>query len=170
MKRNVFRFIILLAGFSLTVFSSCTEEDATTVSLNKDQTASFTCEVEAQLDLLNDTTSTNFETAPEGTKVFIRIQNTEYNPNATGVSVYETQVGADGMVTYEIPVTEMGTNVTISFDEFIYDQKVIEFDGDLNEWVYDDPETKKYTANDLVVNYVAGQTYFEKVQYIAQSF
>ncbi len=171
MKKNLFTLFILSLGLGFALNTGCTEEkEATTVTLNKDQTASVTCYAEAQLDLMNDTTNTNLEAAPAGTKVFIHIQNSEYNDGAQGVTVYETELDGSGMFTYDIPVTEMGTNVTISFDEFIYDQQVIEYDGDLNMWVYDNPETKKYTAPDLMKVYVAGRSYNEKVQYGAQAF
>ncbi|ALO16839.1 hypothetical protein L21SP5_03225 [Salinivirga cyanobacteriivorans] len=170
MKNKLLTLVILSIALAFTFISGCTEEEATTVTLDKNQTASITCHVEAQLDLMNDTANTTLEPAPAGTKVFITIQNSEYNTGAQGVTVYETEIDGSGMFTYDIPVTELGTNVTISFDEFIYDQKVIEYDGDLDMWVYGDPETKKYTAPDLVNIYVAGHSYNEKVQYGAQSF
>lgn len=149
-------------------FGGCSEEDATTVTLNKDLKASLTCYVQAQL--VEDTTDVVYENAPVGTKVFIRVNNSEYNYGATGVSVYETEVNAQGMFMYEIPVTENGTNITITFDDFMYDQVQFAWDNDINDWVNDGTITKTYSANSLNLMLYAGETQFEKVQYFDTSF
>jgi hypothetical protein len=146
----------------------CSEEDATTVTLNKDLTANLKCYVEAQL--IEDTTDVVYENAPSGTKVFIRIDNAEYNPGAQGVTVYETEVDAQGMFTYDIPVTENGTNITVQFDDFVYDQVQFKWDSEVGDWVNDGTDTRKYTAAPLNMMLYAGESQYEKVQYMDVSF
>ncbi|PLX19961.1 MAG: hypothetical protein C0599_09960 [Salinivirgaceae bacterium] len=167
MKKRIFTFLASALVLTLAVVS-CSEEEATTVTLNKDLTASLTCYVEAQL--IEDTTAVVYENAPAGTKVFIRVNNSEYNAGASGVTVYETEVGPQGMFMYDIPVTENGTNVTIQFDDFVYDQLQYDWDSDINDWVTDGTETKKYSAASLNLMLYAGETQYEKVQYFDTSF
>jgi hypothetical protein len=167
MKKKFFTFFASAFVLALAVVS-CSEEEATTVTLNKDLKASLTCYVEAQL--IEDTTEVVYENAPAGTKVFIRVNNSEYNPGMAGVTVYETEVNAQGMFMYDIPVTEFGTNITVQFDDFIYEQLQYEWDNEINDWVTDGTETKKYSATSLNLMLYAGETQFEKVQYLDTSF
>lgn len=167
MKKTLYAFLMGVIVITLAMFS-CTEEDATTVTLNKDLTASLTCYAEAQL--VEDTTVIAYESAPAGTKVFIRVNNSEYNNGALGVSVWETELDAEGKFVYDIPVTENGTNVTISFDDFVYEQIQFVWDGDEGAYVNDGTETKKYSASSINLMLYAGETQFEKVQYLDTSF
>lgn len=171
MKKNFLNFLSLGLIVSIFAFSGCSEEDATTKTIDKSKKATLIVRTHAQLDLLNDTAGNfNIETPPAGTKVFIRVDNSEYEATAQGVSVYETEIDANGEFTYEVPATDNGLTVMISLDEFLYDQKQVKWSTSANTWIYDTPKEKRFYVGDTPVMLYAGENKFMKITYSYEDF
>lgn len=155
---------------SVLAFSGCSEEDATTKTIDKTKKATLTVRTHAQLDFLNDTVEQNLEVPPTGTKVFIRIDNSEYDGASEGVSVYETETDANGEFTYEVPATDLGVTIMISLDEFLSNQKQIKWSTEANTWVYDTPEEKRFYVADTPVLLYTGENKYVNITYSYEDF
>lgn len=104
---------------AVAMFSVSCDDDIETSSLTLDQTqeASITAYLYAELDK----TSQGLEIAPNGTKVFVSVDNNEFNSNATG-SWIDTVYVQDGKIESVVPVTSDGVTVKITPADFEYDQ------------------------------------------------
>ncbi|HON18089.1 MAG TPA: hypothetical protein PK990_02865 [Salinivirgaceae bacterium] len=109
-------FITLLSAFAL-IFSGCEKTEPTDMKLDMSKKATLKVYCYAQLNH----TQQGLEAVPNGTQVMVRIDNAYFNPAATG---YWTAHGSiqNGMVEFEIPVTNAGVTAQISGMEFTYDQ------------------------------------------------
>ncbi len=160
--RKIITFVFI--GFlGLALFSSCEEDDQSSpATLDTTKTATITGIVEAQLDLMNDTTETTLEAAPNGTKLIFTVDADDYvlNPDE-GINyntlIYEVEV-TNGAYTIEVPAVEKGVDITITPVDFAYNQKQIDFDAELDDFVYTDEQRKVYTADEITVTVLPGQT------------
>ncbi len=109
--------LALLAG-SLS-FVAC-DDDIETSSLVLDQTqeAKVTAYLYAELDR----TSLGLEQAPNGTKVFVSVDNSAFNSNAKGTWI-DTVYVQDGKIESVVPVTSQGVSVRITPTDFVQAQK-----------------------------------------------
>ena len=155
MKKMIFLSLVLLAAFSLTFVTSCEKyEVSTPYEINDSITATLTGIVYADLDL----SEAGFEFAPSGTKLFIKVALTQYNPNSPAgeFKTYTTTVGSNGRYTFKLPSHDKGVNYQIIPDEFEYDQ--IQGDG---------VETKRtiFSAAPFNGSAVASQTVINDIYY-----
>lgn len=112
---------VKLAGILLTLvftFTGCQKEIVTT-NLILDKTHNATVKVYFFAEL--DKTKLGLEFAPNGTKVFISIPNSTFNPNSTGNYIDSAFVN-NGIVVLSVPTVSTGATVTIKGSEFISDQ------------------------------------------------
>jgi hypothetical protein len=130
MKRKLL-FLTGIVVMSMLILSSCKKQDPTSLVLETGKTATISGEVYAQLDYSNSVT----ENAPNGTRLFITVSNSEYLAGAQGVTIFETTVGSDGKYTFTIPVTDEGINITIEGEDFDYNV-VINDDGDTQYTIF----------------------------------
>ncbi|MDA3865442.1 MAG: hypothetical protein PF489_01690, partial [Salinivirgaceae bacterium] len=89
---------------------------------------------------------------------------------ADGVSVYGTEIEADGTFTIKVPATDRGTSIMISLDEFLSDQKQTKWSTDANTWVYDTPVEKRFFAGDTPEMLYAGENKFMRITYSDENF
>lgn len=109
--------LALLAG-SLS-FVAC-DDDIETSSLVLDQTqeAKVTAYLYAELDR----TSLGLEQAPNGTKVFVSVDNSAFNSNAKGTWI-DTVYVQEGKIESVVPVTSQGVSVRFTPADFVMAQK-----------------------------------------------
>ena len=74
--------------------------------------------------MLTDT----LEYAPEGTEIHFRVSKSEYNPTAPTDQMlkFTSTVGANGNYSINLPTTNEGVNVEISFDDFLANKRTWE--------------------------------------------
>lgn len=68
-----------------------------------------------------DKTKLGLELVPNGTRVFISIPNSAFNPNATGIFI-DSAVINNGLIQISVPTVNNGVTVTIRASEFTADQ------------------------------------------------
>ena len=95
-----------------------------------------------------DETTSNPQFAPAGTKVYISVPYTQYNPNAgSGNWISEPAIlNANGQFSIEVPVLSKGINAKISFDDFTYTVKRYNAAGEVEN------VQKYFSLNDITVN------------------
>ncbi len=115
MRSNLMGLLLM----AVAMFSVSCDDDIETSSLTLDQTqeATITAYLYAELDK----TSQGLELAPNGTKVFVSVNNNEFNDNATG-SWIDTVYVQNGKIESVVPVTSDGVTVKITPADFEYDQ------------------------------------------------
>jgi hypothetical protein len=158
MKKVLILSLMLFGFITATLVTSCEKiEEASPVTVKTDLTATIAGKVQAQLE--EDTTVFAMENAPAGTKLFFRIAKQTLNPNAPSGDflIYEATVDAAGFYSIEVPTAKGGGNVLIIPDEFTYDKTMWDWDNDENQWVLS-KERKTYTAGNVTVNVIPGQT------------
>ena len=128
-KKIIPSFLLLIA---VTSFSCEKIEESSPVTINTSKTANISGGVKANLVVdkvyiedwfgLNATFTKNdtLERVPEGTEIHFRVSKNEYNPSipADQMVRFSTTVNANGRYSINIPTTDEGVNVEISFDEF----------------------------------------------------
>src|SRR5690554_1467367 len=118
---NFFRSKLMgLALLTAAVSFVACDDDVETSSLVLDQTqeAIVTAYLYAELDK----TELGLEYAPNGTKVFVSVDNSEFNPNAKGTWI-DTVYVQNGQIESDLPVTSQGVTVRITPAEFVLEQK-----------------------------------------------
>lgn len=118
---NYFRSKLMgLALLAAAVSFVACDDDVETSSLVLDQTQEAT--VTAYLYAELDKTELGLEYAPNGTKVFVSVDNSEFNPNAKGTWI-DTVYVQNGQIESVVPVTSQGVTVRITPAEFVREQK-----------------------------------------------
>lgn len=116
--------MILIGGFF--AFTSCEDEEKTDPGTNPK--ATIKGQVKADFDLSNNATDINEDFAPQGTKIFFRIDAEDLvlnpDPNYDYQTLqYETTVDANGNYSISLPTaTHQAVNVDIQPDQFLHDQ------------------------------------------------
>ncbi len=115
MRSNLMGLLLM----AVAMFSVSCDDDIETSSLTLDQTqeATITAYLYAELDK----TSLGLEKAPNGTKVFVSVNNSEFNSSATG-SWIDTVYVQDGKIQSVVPVTSSGVTVRITPADFVQNQ------------------------------------------------
>ena len=138
MKKNKLSLIAVLTLATAITFNSCEKiEEGSPVTVNTSKTATISGMVHA--DLMMDERvykesieGTNFnysytaEYAPNGTEIHFHVVKQDMNSDVEDGSDefrYSTTVSANGTYSINIPTTEEGLNVDISFDDFEYNYK-----------------------------------------------
>ena len=117
MKKSGKRLGALLIVFVF-IFTSCNKEITTSdFTLDTSQKAKVKAFFYAELDK----TKQGLEFAPNGTKVFISIPNTYFNPGISGNWIDSTTIN-NGIIQVSVPTVSTGAIVTIKATEFTYDQ------------------------------------------------
>jgi hypothetical protein len=141
MKKNKLSLIAVLTLATAFTFNSCEKiEEGSPVTVNTSKTATISGMVHA--DLMMDervykesVEGTNFnysdtaEYAPNGTEIHFHVVKQDLNSDVQDGSDefrYSTTVNANGTYSINIPTTEEGLNVDISFDDFEYNYKTWE--------------------------------------------
>lgn len=122
-------FLLVIAVFS----SSCEKiEESSPITINTSKTANISGYVKANLVVdkvyiqdwfgLNATYTKNdtLERVAEGTEIHFRVSKNEYNPTIPSDQMikFSTKVNSNGRYSIDIPTTDEGINIEISFDEF----------------------------------------------------
>ncbi|WP_157482471.1 hypothetical protein [Geofilum rubicundum] len=108
--------VLLMAVAMFTV--SCDDAIETSgLTLDQTQEATITTYLYAELDK----TSLGLELAPNGTKVFVSVENSAFNSKASG-SWIDTVYVQNGMIESVVPVTSEGVTVKITPADFIQTQ------------------------------------------------
>lgn len=105
---------VLFLGMALT---SCEKYDVSTpYEINDSISATISGYVKAPLDYSDD----DEEFAPSGTKIYLKVELTEFNPNAPAgeFKTYSTTVGSNGMYEFTLPSNENGVSFTIMAEDF----------------------------------------------------
>lgn len=118
------KYILSILCASILVFACDKIEDPAPINtIDTSKTATITGTVTTQLDLSNSTT----ENVPAGTVLFFTVNASDYvvNGTATGTQklVYTTAVEANGTYTIAIPALTKAISVSITGDEFAFNQK-----------------------------------------------
>jgi hypothetical protein len=125
-------------------FNSCEKiEEASPVTINNSKTASISGMIHAEL--MDDERvfkealeGTNFgyedtsEYAPVGTEIHFHVTKQDFNDDVEDANDefrYSTTVNANGSYSFDIPTTEEGVNVDVSFDDFVYNFQSWEIDS-----------------------------------------
>mgnify|MGYP001480400252 CR=1 FL=1 len=173
MKKNKLSLIAALSIASAITFNSCEKiEVGSPVTVNTSKTATISGMVHADLVLDKsyvmdnnfDDPSATFQTsdtleyALEGTEIHFHITKQDLNSDVQDASDelrYSTTVNANGTYSIQIPTTEEGLDVNISFDDFEYnritwnyDGQVIGFLGDTSYVYSSSSERKVYSCSD----------------------
>ena len=144
MKKNKLSLFAVLTLATAITFNSCEKiEEGSPVTVNTSKTATISGMVHA--DLMFDErvykesiegTSFGYEDtaeyAPEGTEIHFHVKKQDFNPDVEDGSDefrYSTTVNANGTYSIDIPTTEEGLNVDISFDDFEYNYQYWEVDN-----------------------------------------
>ncbi len=177
MKKNKLSLFAVLTLATAIAFNSCEKiEEGSPITIDttsKKATISGIVRADLMLDeqVFNDNIgNTNFghvdtlEYAPEGTEIHFHVKKQDFNPDVEDGSDefrYSTTVNADGTYSIEIPTTEEGLNVDISFDDFEYGYKSWE--------VYDTVVNVISIFVDTTVNPNVIDTIFDNPDYLYNS-
>ena len=138
MKKNKLSLIAVLTLATAITFNSCEKiEEGSPVTVNTSKTATISGMVHADLRMdervyKESIEGTNFnysdtaEYAPNGTEIHFHVVKQDMNSDVEDGSDefrYSTTVSANGTYSINIPTTEEGLNVDISFDDFEYNYK-----------------------------------------------
>lgn len=174
--KKVFLLFGVAAFMAATVFVGCKKEDASSpVVPDMSKTGVIKGKIEANLTTVNDTTPwgvTKWEMAPQGTKIFFKIQANQFSGTTVGASeylMYSTVVDGNGEYTINVPVTNQGVSLTIIPDDFIYNQeqfKTATINGNLVR-ISDGTKRKIYNANTQTISLTTGKTEVIDFQYSA---
>ncbi len=159
MKKLIKCFLALFA-FTL-IFYGC-EDDITTSEFVLDLSKTGTVEVHLFAQLNQQEMGLN--TIPDGTKVSFSIDYSAFNPNATVGQWSQVAETNNGVVIIDsIPTVTAGIQVTVTPEEFLYDQVQ----------PYESPtetELKLFFADPQSLNVYPDQKTFEKIEYNYTSF
>lgn len=108
--------MVLLASSAL-LFNNCSKVETSALTLDKTQNAKLILHFYAQLDNTQD----GLERVPNGTTAIVRINNSSFNPSASGFWT-QTVTLDNGTVEIEVPTTNAGVTVDIFPVEFVFDQ------------------------------------------------
>lgn len=165
MKKSIFLISSLFVLVFLFFMQSCNKTESSSLILDMSKTCVVTGIVEAQLDLLNDSTVQSYELVPTTTKIIFQVKNVEYLIFAEGTTLYEANVASDGTFSIDIPAIESGVTVIVMPVDFTYDQGQAKFDPVLGKWVSDGTERKIYTSNQIVLEVYPGGTVIKDIFY-----
>ena len=163
MKRSTLTILGLLVMAFTFAFTSCSKKEASPVELDTSKTGLLTGIVETQLDLLNDSTSNNFEFAPANTKIIFEVENSEYLAGAEGSQIYETKISSNGSYSISIPTIAQGVTVKVIPVDFAYEQLQRKFED--GHWVADGTIRKVYDAATFFVTIYPGGTDINDIFY-----
>ncbi len=167
MKKTILSLFVLTAFVAVTIFSSCQKiEQASPVVVTDSLTGTITGQIRADITQQHPVDETEaMEMAPSGTKVFLKIELQELNPQAPAgeFTIYSTTVDASGNYSFTVPTNASGVNVDIITDDFTYDRKVWNFVD--TDWVSSTVRTEynSVEANNVTVLY--GQTIVQDLNY-----
>lgn len=180
--KKVFLLFGVAAFMASTVFVGCKKEETSSpVVPDMSKTATIKGKVEANLTIVNDTNkgfylngffSDKYEFAPQGTKVFFKIQANQFSGSTVGASeflMYSTVVEGNGEYSINVPVTNQGVTITVIPDDFIYNQeqaKKATINGAITS-VSDGTKRKVYNANTQNISLTNGKTEVVDFQYNA---
>lgn len=158
MRSNLMGLLLM----AVAMFSVSCDDDIETSSLTLDQTqeATITAYLYAELDK----TSLGLELAPNGTKVFVSVNNSEFNANATG-SWIDTVYVQNGKIESVVPVTSNGVTVKITPADFIENQV-----QDYNATTTTLPKIYKVAGGSSVASVKPGENRVHEINYSAESF
>ena len=136
-KKIIPAFLLIIAVIS----SSCEKiEESSPTTLNTSNTANISGRLFANLIIDKTYVEDNFgnfgnnlltdtlEYAPEGTEIHFRVSKSEYNPTAPTDQMlkFTSTVGTNGNYSINLPATNEGVNVEISFDDFLANKRTWE--------------------------------------------
>lgn len=105
---------------AMILFSGCEDEvETSSLKLDMSNEASITTYVYAELD----NTSQGPEFAPNGTKVIVSVDYSEFNPSANSGNWADTLTVSDGTIVATVPVSANGVDVDFNPAEFVHEQK-----------------------------------------------
>jgi hypothetical protein len=174
MKKNKLSLFAVLTLATAFTFNSCEKiEEGSPVTVNTSKTATISGMVHA--DLMMDervykesVEGTNFnysdtaEYAPNGTEIHFHVVKQDLNSDVQDGSDefrYSTTVNANGTYSINIPTTEEGLNVDISFDDFEYNYKSWEvLNSDTNTVITIDQTTGEITETQTITFTYASNT------------
>ena len=109
--------LLLLAVSFFTV--SCDKDvETSNLTLDNSQKANIVVHIYAELDK----SKLGYEEAPDGTKVFILIENSEFNSTADGIWMDTVRV-KNGKIEVQVPTNSDGVDVEVRVANFIAQQK-----------------------------------------------
>lgn len=158
MRSNLMGLLLL----AVAMFSVSCDDDIETSSLTLDQTQEAT--ISAYLYAELDKTSLGLELAPNGTKVFVSVENSEFNNDATG-SWIDTVYVQNGKIESVVPVTSDGVNVKITPADFIQNQVQA-----YNSTTASLSKIYKVAGGSTVANVKPGENRVHEITYVAESF
>ncbi|MDR1673155.1 MAG: hypothetical protein LBS09_06830 [Bacteroidales bacterium] len=160
MKKNNF-WVMATLVLSLGLNGCGKEDPAAELNVDRNKVATVSGIAHATLDGI----SIVKQYAPQGTKVFLKVEYTELSSGAsTGVYLLETTVGASGKFEFQnVPVSNNGATVTITGDEFVHSYTMpnpsLEFpNGTKNEM-------RKYHTSSVYASINVGSTAFVTLEY-----
>ncbi len=109
---------LLLIAISLFAVSCDKELERSDLTLDNNATAKIIVYSYADIDK----TKHGLENVPNGTKAFIKIENSEYNPSASGLT-FDTVEVRNGKVEATIKTTNSGVDVEVVIPDFVAKQK-----------------------------------------------
>ncbi len=148
-KLKLFLFALMGIAF-FAIFTGCEKYEASTpYVINDSITATLTGVAYANLDL----TASGNEFVPAGTKIFIKVELNQYNPNIPSgeFKTFVTSVGQEGRYRFSLPSNDNGINFTIVPDQFEYEQ--VQADSTTVNTVFSAPGIPGFAlSNQTVVN------------------
>jgi hypothetical protein len=174
MKKNKLSLIAVLTLATAITFNSCEKiEEGSPVTVNTSKTATISGMVHADLMMderfykesiegTNFNYSDTLEYAPAGTEIHFHVVKQDMNSDVEDGSDefrYSTTVNANGTYSINIPTTEEGLNVDISFDDFEYNYKSWEvLNSDTNTVITIDQTTGEITETQTITFTYASNT------------
>lgn len=167
MKRKISLFIGLFA-IALLSLNSCKKNEVvpTSMELDMSKTATITGLVKAQLSAALDINGTDkIESAPEGTKLIVKVALNQYNNNAPEGKfiTFQTEVGSAGRYSIDVPANENGVDISIEGVEFEYNFEAYSL-VDTN-WVKIEPELRYYSTDKQEFSILAGSNYEKSFEF-----
>jgi hypothetical protein len=147
---------------SVILFAGCDDEiETSSVQLDMSNEATVTAYVYAELD----NTSLGLEYAPNGTKIIVSVDYSEFNPSASSGNWADTLTVNNGLVEATVPVSSNGVAVDFTPAEFVYDQ--VQSPGSASETI-----KKIYSVGgwSTLANVKPGQERIHEIIYGATSF
>lgn len=156
------KLFALVTMTAVMLFTGC-EDDIETSSLKLDMSneATITTYVYAELD----NTSQGPEYAPDGTKVIVSVDYSEFNPSANSGNWADTLTVNNGTVEATVPVSADGVTVDFTLAEFVHEQ--VQSPGAASptiERIYSVP------GGSMLPNVKPGESKIHEISYTSRSF
>ncbi len=161
MNKKVISLALIFMLFGGLLIISCDKDTQNSpVEPDLEKKATLSGLVYANLSEKNDTlptlpsTTIDYEFAPEGTLIQIRVEATNYADFADGYMLYTTTVGSDGSYSIDIPATNEGISVDIFTADFEYQKVVGNWAWNGAEYEWEGSSIRKQYFSDMIT--VAG--------------